>query len=455
MKGIGLDMKEEYKVIYKRLVEAYYNSTFEDTLEEVMKSEFESKEKAREILALLCGVEEAKEDADFKFMQALIHSIIGHQVRKKIIHKVNECQDDCEEIEGKTRCQNVCPMDAIMKQPLGNDKWIDDDLCLNCGRCIEVCENYNFMDTPQFLPLAGLLKEETVVAIVAPAIAGQFGKDVTLDQLREALVRVGFTDMIEVAMGADVLSLKEAMEFNDHVNKEGDFMITSCCCPVWVTLLKKVYNKLIPDFSPSVSPMVAMGRIVKKMTPGAKVVFVGPCVAKKAEAKENDIEDAVDFVLTFQELQLIFEALEIVPATLPGIPAIDYASTGGRLYARTGGVSQAVFDIVDQMYPNKRELFKAVQVDGVKDCRIMLEQLEKGEIRASFIEGMGCPGGCVGGPKAIIDREQGRIAVNEVAYDSAIKIPVNSEVLEETLHQLGIKKREELLYKSSMFEREF
>jgi ferredoxin hydrogenase len=311
------------------------------------------------------------------------------------------------------------------------------------------------MDSPQFLPLAGLLKEETVVAIVAPAIAGQFGKDVTLDQLREALVRVGFTDMIEVAMAADILSLKEAMEFNHHVNKVGDFMITSCCCPVWVTLLKRVYNDLIPDFSPSVSPMVAMGRIVKKLTPGAKVVFVGPCVAKKSEAKEKDIEDAVDYVLTFQELQLIFEALHIEPDSLAGLPAIDYASTGGRLYARTGGVSQAVFDIVDQMYPNKRDLFKAVSVDGVKDCRTMLEQLERGEVRASFIEGMGCPGGCVGGPKANIDREQGRVAANEAAYDSAIKIPVNSEVLEETLRQLGIKHREELMEKASMFEREF
>lgn len=448
-------MKEQYKKIYKLLVEAYYNNTFGETLEQIMKSEFQSKQEAREILAILCGVEEAKEEDDFEFAQAIVHSIISHQVRTKIIHKVNSCEADCEMIEGRTRCQRVCPLDAIMKRPTGNDKWIKEDLCLNCGRCIEVCKEHHFMDSPQFLPLAGLLKEETVVAIVAPAIAGQFGKDVTLDQLREALIKVGFTDMIEVAMAADILSLKEAMEFDHHVKKQGDFMITSCCCPVWVALLKRVYHKLIPDFSPSVSPMVAMGRIVKKLTKGAKVVFIGPCVAKKAEAKEKDVEDAVDYVLTFQELQLIFEALHIEPASLAGLPAVDYASTGGRLYARTGGVSQAVYDIVDQMYPNKRDLFKAVSVDGVKDCRTMLEQLERGEITASFIEGMGCPGGCVGGPKANIDKEQGRIAVNEVAYESAIKIPANSEVLEETLRQLGLKKREDLLEKTSMFEREF
>lgn len=455
MKGLGLKMKEKYKKIYKLFVEAYYNNNFEKTIEYVMNHEFESKEEARKILAILCGVEEAKEEDDFEFMQAIVHSIIRHQVRAKIIHKVSNCESDCETVDGKTKCENVCPVDAIMRKPTGNERWIDEDLCLNCGRCIEVCEQHHFMDSPQFLPLAGLLKEETVVAIVAPAIAGQFGKDVTLDQLREALVKVGFTDMIEVALAADILSLKEAMEFDRHVKKQGDFMITSCCCPVWVTLLKRVYYKLIPDFSPSVSPMIAMGRIVKKLTPHAKVVFVGPCIAKKAEAKDKDLVDAVDYVLTFQELQLIFEALGIEPDRLEGLPAIDYASTGGRLYARTGGVSQAVFDIVDQMYPNKRDLFKAVQVDGVKDCREMLEQLENGDIRASFIEGMGCPGGCVGGPKANIDREQGRIAANEAAYDSVIKIPVNSEVLEETLRQLGFKKREDLLEKSSMFEREF
>ncbi len=448
-------MKEQYKDIYKRLVDAYYSRRFEEEFMNIMSHEFESKEQARQILAILCGVEEEQTEDDFEFMQAIVQSIVNHRVREKIMEKVNSCKVDCAVEEGKAKCQSVCPMDAIMKDPITNDKWIDDDKCVTCGQCITVCENHNFMDIPQFLPLASLLKEETVMAIVAPAIAGQFGKDVTLDQLREALVRVGFTDMLEVAMAADVLSYKEAMEFNHHVKSKDDFMITSCCCPVWVTLLKRVYNDLIPDFSPSVSPMIAMGRIIKHLTPEAKVVFIGPCVAKKAEAREEDLKGTIDYVLTFQELQLIFEALDIKPDQLEGIPAVDYAATGGRLYARSGGVSEAVYDIVDQMFPEKRDLFESKYVSGVKECRAILEQLERGETRASFIEGMGCVGGCVGGPKANIDPEQGRIAANEVAYDSAIKIPVNSEVLEETLQQLGIKDKHELVEKSSMFERDF
>ncbi len=447
-------MQEDYKKLYRRLVEAYYENHFEETFQKIV-DEMDSKEHAREVLSVLCGVDTPTQEDDFKFMQEIVHSIIQSQVRKKIINKIQACSSDCEEVDGKTKCQSVCPLNAILKEPISNDKWIDEKSCIYCGRCIDVCEHHNFLDTPQFFPLVGLLKHRPVVAIVAPAIAGQFGKDVTLDQLREAFVKVGFTDMLEVAMAADILSLKEALEFNTHVKKEGDFMISSCCCPVWVTLLKKVYHKLIPDFSPSVSPMVALGRITKKLTPHAKVVFIGPCVAKKAEAKDADLAGAVDFVLTFQEVRELFDILDIHPEELQGIPSIDYATTGGRLYARSGGVSQAVSDIVDQILPKKRDLFQAVQVDGVKECRAILEKLESGEVKASFIEGMACEGGCVGGPKANIDKDQGRKAADEVAYASAIKIPVNSQVILETLSQLGIHDVKELVDKGCMFEREF
>ena len=204
---------------------------------------------------------------------------------------------------------------------------------MSCGRCVSVCDQGNYIDIPQFIPLVDLLKgNQKVIAMVAPAIAGQFGKDVSLDQLREAFIKIGFTDMVEVAVAADVLSLKEALEFNNHVKKEGDFMITSCCCPMWVASLRKVYYDLVPDLSPSVSPMVAMARILKKIDPDVKTVFVGPCVAKKAEAKEKDLIGDVDYVLTFEELKLIYEALEVAPEDCEGLPSIDYASKIGRAH---------------------------------------------------------------------------------------------------------------------------
>ena len=138
------------------------------------------------------------------------------------------------------------------------------------------------------MPIIDLLKNnKTVIAAVAPAIAGQFGKDVTLDQLREAFIRIGFADMVEVAFTADMLTIKEAVEFDHHINSTEDIMITSCCCPMWVGMLKKVYSQLVKDVSPSVSPMIAAGRVLKKLNPEVKVVFIGPCIAKKAEAERE------------------------------------------------------------------------------------------------------------------------------------------------------------------------
>jgi len=448
-------MKEQYETMYKQLIDAYYRGKFEETFESLMNT-FENKNQGKEILATLCGVEVELEANDHAYIQSIVQGITSQQVRSRIVQKLKNCGSDCEQVEGKSKCQSVCPFEAIITSEDGKDKWIDEALCMSCGRCVNACDSGNYLETLQFFPVAELFKQkQKVIAIVAPAIAGQFGKDVTLDQLREAFIKVGFTDMVEVAMAADILSVKEALEFDAHVHKEGDFMITSCCCPMWVAALRKVYNKLVPEVSPSVSPMIAMARVIKTIDPEAKVVFIGPCIAKKAEAKEPDLVGDVDYVLTFAETKLIFEALQIEVGECIGVPSVDYAATGGRLYARTGGVSQAVWDIIDQLLPEKRKLFTAMQVDGMKDCKKLLEELEEGEKHASFIEGMGCKGGCVGGPKAIIPTLEGREAVNEVAYDSPIKIPTHSEVLLGLLKKIGINDFNELTDKHSMFERTF
>lgn len=130
------------------------------------------------------------------------------------------------------------------------------------------------MDVVEFLPVLDLIKNnKKVIAAVAPAIAGQFGEKVTLDMLREAFIKIGFTDMIEVAFTADMLTINEAVQFNRLVKEPDDLMITSCCCPMWVGMLKKVYNDLVPNLSPSVSPMIAAGRVIKKLDPEALVLL--------------------------------------------------------------------------------------------------------------------------------------------------------------------------------------
>jgi iron only hydrogenase large subunit-like protein len=244
--------------------------------------------------------------------------------------------------------------------------------------------------------------------------------------------------MIEVAFFADILTLKEAVEFDKYVKSENDLMITSCCCPMWVGMLKKIYNNLIKYVSPSVSPMVAGGRILKKLNPRCKVVFVGPCIAKKSEAKEKDIIGSIDFVLTFAELKDIFDAVNIHPGELQGESSAEYASRGGRLYARTGGVSIAVGEAIERIFPEKYKLLKSIKASGVKECKSTLVKAQSGDIGANFIEGMGCIGGCVGGPKAIIPKDEGKNSVDQFAQNSEIKVSIDSDCMNRILDMIGI-----------------
>lgn len=430
-------MNNKYNDMFDLLVKSYYDGNFDETLIRVMGTHEASPQETFTIIASLCG---SKIEYDNDYMYNLKKAITNYSVHKKIVEKLEGCDSKCaKDKNSKFKCQAACPFDAIGYNEESKSTFINPDACLDCGLCVDACKDGKFIDKIQFIPVIDLIKNnETVIAAVAPSINGQFGSDVTMDQLRTAFINVGFKDMIEVAFAADMLTIKEAVEFNKHVNKPDDLMITSCCCPMWVGMLKKVYKELIPDLSPSVSPMIAAGRVIKELNPDAKVVFIGPCIAKKAEAKDKDIAGAIDFVLTFQEVDSIFRSLEIKPKDLKGIPSMEYASRGGRLYARSGGVSIAVAETIEELYPNKFEHLRPVKAEGVKECKAVLESALNGTLDANFIEGMGCVGGCVGGPKTMIPKEQGKIAVDEFAYESSIKVPLHSEILDDVLEKLGI-----------------
>lgn len=374
---------------------------------------------------------------------------------RRVVYKVKDCgpADECAD----KGCQVACLFQAINRDESGN-VVIRDDYCTGCGKCVEVCRYDCLVDKKEFIPLIQVLKDRKapVYAIVAPAFIGQFGPEVTPGKLRSALKRLGFYGMVEVALFADMLTLKEALEFDLHVQKEGDFVLTSCCCPLWVAMIKKVYHQLISHISPSVSPMVACGRGVKKIHPDAKAVFVGPCIAKKAEAKEPDVKDAVDVVLTFKELQQIFEAVGINPAQMPEDES-EHSSTAGRVYARTGGVSWAVAETLQRIRPERKIKLRSAQANGVQECRKMLQDALKGKIEVNFYEGMGCIGGCVGGPKAILDRDEATGRVNDYGKAAEYLTPADNQYVLQLLKQLGFKEIPELLAgeKSNMFKREF
>lgn len=430
-------MNSKYSDLFDDLVKSYYTGNFDETLNQIMVCHDKSPQETFKIITSLCGVEIP---FDNNYLYNLKKAITNYAVNKHIVQKLEDCNTSCLKDENdKFKCQAVCPFNAIKYDSQKHSTFIDPNTCVDCGLCVDVCKEGRILDRVEFLPIKDLIdRNKTVVAAVAPSIIGQFGPDVTMDQLRAALMKIGFTDMLEVAFAADMLTIKEAVEFNRHVNNSGDLMITSCCCPMWVGMLKKVYKELVPDLSPSVSPMVAAGRVVKKLNKDAKVVFIGPCIAKKAEAKEKDIADAVDFVLTYQELDSIFNILDIHPGKLQGVPAVEYASKGGRLYGRAGGVSIAINEMVEELYPNKHQRLKAVKADGVKDCKELLNNALKGNIDGNFIEGMGCIGGCVGGPKVIIPPTEGTMALNNFAYYSPIKVAAHSSTLDDVLAELDI-----------------
>ena len=449
-------MNNKYNDLFDELVKSYYDGNFDETLSRIMVCHEKSPQETFKIITSLCGV-------DIKFNNDYVHSlkkaITQYSINKRIVEKLDCCSAPCtKNKDNKFNCQAVCPFEAIKYDNDDKATYIDPELCINCGLCVDACKSGRILDKVEFIPVIDLIKNnKVVIAEVAPSIIGQFGSDVTMDMLREAFIKMGFTDMIEVAFAADILSLKEAVEFDAHVNHKNDFMITSCCCPMWVGMIRNVYKELVPELSPSASPMVVAGRIIKKLNPEAKVVFIGPCIAKKAEAKEKDLSDVIDFVLTYAELDEIFNALNIDIHSLKGIPTKEYVSKGGRLYGRSGGVSLSISEIIEELFPEKHKNFKAIKASGVKECKEVLKHALDGSIDGNFIEGMGCVGGCVGGPKTLIPTESGKDHLDKHAYDSPIKVPIYSDTLIDILNKLDINKISDFKEhdKVSILERKF
>lgn len=417
---------ETFKALYDRLVKASLNNKLNEEVE-LLK---------------------ASKDYDEESLDRLLHPN-DHP----LIFKSGACES-CPN-EKSPACEVACLFSAIKRDENGK-VVIDRHDCTGCGRCVEVCENKGMVERKDLVPILELLNSKSVpvYAMIAPAFNGQFTLDVTAGKLRSAFKCLGFYGMLEVAMFADILTLKEALEFDRTIHEDKDFMLTSCCCPIWVAMIKKIYHELVPHMPPSVSPMVACGRSIKKMHPDAVTVFIGPCIAKKAEAKEPDIRDAVDYVLTFQEVKELFDLAEIDFSSLPE-DLRDHSSMAGRLYARTGGVSEAVQHTINRLNPGRKIKLHAAQANGAIECKRLLKEITDGNIKANFMEGMGCVGGCVGGPKAIIPYKEGTEHVNAYADLALYKSPIENPHVIELLNQLGFETIPDFLERDNLFIRQF
>lgn len=441
--------------IFGELVKRYWNGKLKnpgdlDNLTFEIKEKYDFKDEdlpfIKDHIRIAMGLD-PKGDAEFKDELDIIRS--SKEVGEPIIAKI---QGACEHCGNKLcKLEHVCKYDAQIYKK-SDEPVIENNKCLSCGECVASCDFGALADKIEFLPLIDLLKDADtpVYASVAPAIVGQFGDDISMGQLRTALKLLGFKDMVETALFADILTIKEALEFSHLVKNKGDFFLTSCCCPIWFNLAKKHYPQIFKQMSPSVSPMIASGRFLKKLYKDAKVVFIAPCIAKKAEIKEPELKGAIDFVVNFRELAEIFTALDINLKQLPGDEK-DQASMGGRIYARTGGVSFSVKTVVNRLEPQRIIQLKSIKVDGVNNCKGILDDLSNNlEIDANFIEGMGCVGGCVGGPRTNIDVEKATRLVNDFGEDSMIMTPFDNLNVMKILKQLGINHIEETVHNKDL-----
>lgn len=311
--------------------------------------------------------------------------------------KCGRCKDVCPYgaiLKMERPCAKACGMDAIGSDENGCAK-INYDKCVSCGMCLVNCPFGAIADKGQIFQLIhSINRGDRVIAIVAPAFVNQFGPELTPEKVKPAMKMLGFDDVVEVAIGADLCTIEEAHDFMEKVPEKQPFMATSCC-PSWSVMAKKLFPTLAPYISMALTPMVLTARLMKKEHKNCRVAFIGPCAAKKLEASRRTIRSDVDFVLTFEELMGMFQAKGINFAEVePGEPFTD-STAAGRGFAVGGGVAQAVADCIKQIDPDREVKVQSAQ--GLHDCKRMLMLAKAGKYDGYLLEGMGCPGGCVAG----------------------------------------------------------
>jgi [FeFe] hydrogenase (group B1/B3) len=349
------------------------------------------------------------------------------RIDPKVCIRCGKCANACSYhaiVHVARPCQAACGMDAI-----GSDEYgravIDQDKCVACGQCLVSCPFGAIVDKGQiFQVVRSIMEGERVVAIVAPAFIGQFGKHSTPGKFIAAMKQLGFARIVEVAVGADMCTIEEAKDFLEKVPGEQKYMATSCC-PAWHSMIAKLYPSEKSNISMTLTPMVFTARLMKQKYPGCKVVFIGPCAAKKLEAIREDIRSDVDFVLTFEELQGMFQAKEINFETIEELEDLNEGTATGRGFAVAGGVAGAVEKLIKETDPEAE--VKTARAEGLRDCRKLMAMAKAGKYDGYLLEGMACPGGCVAGAGTLLPVELAARVVGRYQSEAERESPLESE----------------------------
>ena len=325
-------------------------------------------------------------------------------------------------------CQVACGMDAIGSDEQGR-AVINQDKCVACGQCLVSCPFGAIVDKGQiFQVIQSILKGDKVIAIVAPAFIGQFGKHSTPGKFIAAMKKLGFARIVEVAVGADLCTIEEAKDFLEKVPEEQNYMATSCC-PAWHSMIYKLFSSETGKISMTLTPMVYTARLMKKQYPDCRVVFVGPCAAKKLEAIRENIRSDVDFVLTFEELQGMFEAKNIDFETIEPMYDLNEGSAAGRGFAVSGGVAGAVENMIRKTEPDRE--VKTARAEGLRECRKLMAMAKAGKYDGYLLEGMACPGGCVAGAGTLLPVDLAAKVVGRYQNEADRESPLDSAYLDQ------------------------
>ena len=344
------------------------------------------------------------------------HNHVAHIDKSKCVD-CGACAKVCPYtaiVNHKRPCENACKIKAIKM----NDRKaaaIDNNKCISCGACVYQCPFGAITDKSYILDVIDIIKKSEnnrkyrVYAVVAPSISSQFTY-AKLGQVITGLKKLGFHTVVEAALGADMVADSESRELVERG------FLTSSCCPAFVSFIEKSYPDLVPFVSSNLSPMAAISKYLKENEEDCKIVFIGPCTAKKAEVQKEEVQPYVDVAMTFEELQALFDSRDIDIMTLnEGV--LDNASYFGRIFARCGGLADAVAEGLKEHGDTDFQL-KAVSCDGIEECKMALLKKSKNVLDANLIEGMACIGGCIGGAGCLTHGPKNKAEVDKYGMEA-------------------------------------